>query len=105
MKHDTDWLSVALIVFTVIGMALVALAKWASSSEGYVKELEDHGTPFTRRWVACDRRLIDPHGAAAVSPWSRPISRRRLTTPIDRRCSRHGRLATTADGDLPSSRG
>jgi len=26
MKHDTDWLSVALLVFTVIGMALVALA-------------------------------------------------------------------------------
>jgi len=26
MKHDTDWLSVAFLVFTVIGMALVALA-------------------------------------------------------------------------------
>jgi len=26
MKHDTDWLSVALLVFTVIGIAPVALA-------------------------------------------------------------------------------
>jgi len=33
-----------------------------------MKELQDRGTPFIRRWVACDRRLIDPHGADTVSP-------------------------------------
>ena len=38
----------------------------------------DRGTLFIRRWVARDRRLIDPHGADAVSPPEPSIARRRL---------------------------
>jgi len=83
MKHDTDWLSVALPRFhrDRHGAGRPRL-KWASSSEGCMKELQDRGTPFIRRWVACDRRLIDPHGAAAVSPLEPSNLAAALTTPI-----------------------
>ena len=70
-----------------------------------MKELQDRGTPFIRRWVACDRRLIDPHGAAAVSPLepsnlaAADNADRQTVFPTWAAC------ATTADGDLPSSRG